>query len=67
MVFSKKPKLYLVDVLYFQLRLLIVPETRTDYNSILESSYDNIIVIKICNTDNNFKYVYCDIPCNNRS
>ena len=48
-------------------RLLIVTDPRTDYNAILESSYVNIPVIAICNTDNNLKYVDCAIPCNNRS
>ena len=48
-------------------RLLIVNDPRTDYNAILESSYVNIPVIAICNTDNNLKYVDCAIPCNNRS
>ena len=36
-------------------RLLIVIDPRTDYNVILESSYVNIPVIGICNTDNNLK------------
>ena len=48
-------------------RLLIVTDPRTDYNAILESSYVNIPVIAICNTDNMLKYVDCAIPCNNRS
>ncbi len=48
-------------------RLLIVTDPRTDYNAILESSYVNVPVIAICNTDNNLKYVDCAIPCNNRS
>ena len=48
-------------------RLLIVTDPRTDYNAILESSYVNIPVIAICNSDNNLKYVDCAIPCNNRS
>ena len=47
-------------------RLLIVTDPRTDYNALLESSYVNIPVIAICNTDNMLKYVDCAIPCNNR-
>jgi small subunit ribosomal protein SAe len=48
-------------------RLLIVTDPRTDYNAILESSYVNVPVIAICNSDNMLKYVDCAIPCNNRS
>ena len=48
-------------------RLLIGTIPRTDYNAILESSYVNVPVIDICNTDNNLRYVDCAIPCNNRS
>jgi small subunit ribosomal protein SAe len=52
---------------FIEPRLLIVTDPRTDYNAILESSYVNIPVIAICNTDNNLRYVDCAIPCNNRS
>ena len=52
---------------FIEPRLLIVTDPRTDYNAILESSYVNIPVIAICNSDNNLKYVDCAIPCNNRS
>ena len=52
---------------YVEPRLLIVSDPRTDYNAILESSYVNIPVIAICNSDNDLKYVDCAIPCNNRS
>ena len=52
---------------YVEPRLLIVTDPRTDYNAILESSYVNLPVIAICNTDNMLKYVYCAIPCNNRN
>ena len=38
-----------------------------DYNALLESSYVNIPIISLCNTDNNLAYVDCAIPCNNRS
>ena len=51
---------------FIEPRLLIVTDPRTDYNAILESSYVNIPVIAICNTDNMLKYVDCAIPCNNR-
>ena len=52
---------------FIEPRLLIVTDPRTDYNAILESSYVNIPVIAICNSDNDLKYVDCAIPCNNRS
>ena len=46
--------------------MLIVTDPRTDYNALVESSYVNIPVIGICNSDNNLTYVDCAIPCNNR-
>ena len=52
---------------YVEPRLLIVTDPRTDYNAILESSYVNLPVIALCNSDNMLKYVDCAIPCNNRS
>ena len=52
---------------FIEPRLLIVTDPRTDYNTILESSYVNIPVIAICNSDNSLKYVDCAIPYNNRS
>jgi small subunit ribosomal protein SAe len=48
-------------------RLLILTDPRIDYNALIESSYVNIPIISLCNTDNNLQYVDCAIPCNNRS
>ena len=52
---------------FIEPRLLIVCDPRVDYNALLESSYVNIPVIALCNTENNLTYVDCAIPCNNRA
>ena len=56
----------LITKKFIEPRLLIVTDPRQDYNALVESSYVNIPVIAICNTDNNLTYVDCAIPCNNR-
>ena len=55
-----------ITKIFIEPRLLIVTDPRQDYNALVESSYVNIPVIAICNTDNNLTYVDCAIPCNNR-
>ena len=52
---------------FIEPRLLILTDPRIDYNALLESSYVNIPIISLCNTDNSLAYVDCAIPCNNRS
>ena len=52
---------------YVEPRLLILTDPRTDYNALLESSYMNIPIIALGNTDHNLEYVDCAIPVNNRS
>lgn len=53
--------------IYVEPRLLVLTDPRTDYNALKESSYMNIPIIALTNTDNNLDYVDCAIPVNNRS
>lgn len=48
-------------------RLLIACDPRIDWNALVETSYVNVPVIAVCNTDNALTFVDCAIPANNRS